>query len=539
MISNVLKAAALTAVSFCIGVNSSRAQNFEPPHAFEFPYNGTSISQSDEASSYSFRNVYGTTAWGDVDVYLASWGSGFSEFTVIFTKPGDPTSVLYRETFPYHDGSSFSVGAVYNAATGGTQILVAYQWAGFHVDVYDITTSSTNPVVLNTSIPLTFTPFLSYWGSRIRLDAQSTDLRRAAVVFENPYAGIQAAACLDGNWGPVKDLNGTAGEMGPDIAMTESSGIPLIRFVHHDPTFSTITSSVLEFADLHSALGTVVNPTIEDVYTPATGPITSKLVLDCKDVDDEKNWAYTFTSQGNSLVNVRYVYTPLSMGPSNVAVNTGVLGNADISTTYEAYSPSLHYGRGPGGGDGVMVGWYANNANYHGYIALEMRPDGNNLLSNADYLELTNARTATAYPDLPNTGIAFSKSDVNLAPEFLYTAFYDHDDATSSKVLHHTFHKWGDVVFKKELGLSVPAVVAYPNPFTDVLHTTVSLKEQGTVNLQLMDITGRVVAEKSYQAEKGNTSLKLDALHNVIAGSYFLNTTVNGQKVSAQIVVKK
>lgn len=538
MISNVLKAAALTAVSFCIGVNTSRAQTFVPPHAYEFPYHGY-IYQSDEASSYSFRNSYGTTAWGDVDVYLAAWGTGFSEFTVIFTKPGDPTSVVYRETFSYHDASSFSVGAVYNAATGNTQILVAYQWAGFHVDVYDITTSSTNPVVLNQSIPLTNTSTVTYWGSRIRLDAQSTDLRRAAVVFDNPYVGIQAAACLDGNWGPVKTLNGTGGEAGPDVAMTESNDIPLIRFVHHDPTSTVITSSVLEFDDLYFTPGTVANPSIEDVNSSLTGPITSRLVLDCKDVDDERNWAYTYTSQGNSLVNVRYVYTPLSVGPSTVAVNTGVLGNTDISTSYEAYSPSLHYGRGPMGADGVMVGWYANNANYHGYIALEMRPDGNNLLSTPDYLELTNARTAAAYPDLPYTGMAFSKSDRIMAPGYLYTVFYDHDETNNAKVLHHAFHKWGDVVFKKDLDLSVPAVAVHPNPFTDVLHTTVSLKEQGTVNLQLMDITGRVVAQKNYQAEKGNTTLKLDALQNVIAGTYFLNTTVNGQKISAQIVVKK
>lgn len=535
MIRNLLKVSAVVAVSCFTGVKSTQAQTFVHPHAYEFPYHGGIVYQSDEASAYSFRNPYGTTAWGDVDVYLAGYGTGLSEVTVIFTRPGDPTNVYYRETFRYDDASSFSVGAVYNAATGGTQILVAYQWAGFHVDVYDITTSPTNPVVLNTSIPLLISPSTSFWGHRIRLDAQSSDLRRAAVVFDDPATGqIRAVACFDGNWGSVANV-GTLTGLGADVAMTESNNTPYLRLVHHDATGTSITLSTVDFNSLWSALpGAVVPASIEDVHS--TTPISSRIKLDCPDIDDTRSWAYTYTTQ--NYVNVHSLYTPLSSIPGTVSVNTGVLGNADISTLYDVYSPSLHYGNKANPKSTIMVGWYANSPTYHGYIALEMKPDGSGLLSDPDYLELPNAATPAAYPDLPNTGLAFSKSDIDLAPDFLYAAYYDIDASSSTIGLHHAFHKWGDVVFKEEVKFPTLSANIYPNPFTDVLHTTINATEQGAVNLKLVDINGRVVSQRKYEVQKGTATIAFDRLQNVLAGTYFLNTELNGKKISTETVVK-
>lgn len=531
-----LKAAALLAVPFSIVATAAHAQTFVPSNAYEFPFNGNIVSQSDEASCYSFRNVYGTTAWGDVDVYLAGWGIGLSEVTIQFTKPGDPSTVVHHETIRYDDASSFQVGAVYNAATGNTQILVAYEWAGYKIDVYDITTSPTNPVVFNNTITLTST--LGYFGHRIRLDAQSTDLRKAAVVYEDPYSpaggGIFAKACLDGNWGNSVFLNGSNGESGPDLALTEIGGETYVRFVHQNAAGSQINSSIIDFNTIYFGAGSIT-PFFADTYNPLNG-IGSKIVLDCKDADDSKNWAYTFADQTHDNVVVRYDY----YGTINdVSVNSGALGNAPLSG-YNVYSPTLHYGGGHSGNDDITVGWYATNGSYNGYLALEMKPDGTGIVGTPDYWELPHGATPLPYTNLPNTGIAFSKSDIDLTPDYMYAVYYNRDaSSTYLDELHHAFHKWGDIAFKKNVTLDIKATTVYPNPFSDVLNAAVTLNAPGKVRLELVDITGRTVAQQETQADKGTWPMQLTGLQSVIAGTYFLNTIIDGQRVNTRTVIKK
>ncbi|MNS33132.1 hypothetical protein D3C72_652370 [compost metagenome] len=527
---------ALLAMPLGIGAGAAQAQTFVAPNAYEHVFNGNIVSQSDEASCYSFRNVYGTTAWGDVDVYLAGWGIGLSEFTVQFTKPSDPSNVVYHETFRYDDASSFQVGAVYNAATGNTQILVAYEWAGYKIDVYDITSSPTNPVVYNTTIPITST--LGYFGHRIRLDAQSTDLRKAAVVYEDPYSptggGIFAKACLDGNWGNAVFLNGSNGEIGPDLALTEIGGNTYVRFVHQNAAGTQINSSIIDFNAIYYGTGSVT-PFFADVYNPPAG-IGSKIVLDCKDADDSKNWAYTFADQTHDNVIVRYDYYGTT---GDVSVNSGALGNTPLSG-YNVYSPTLHYGGGHSGNDDITVGWYATNGSYNGYLGLEMKPDASGLVGFGDYWELPNGTTPAPYSNLPNTGIAFSKSDIDLTPDFMYAVYYNRDaSSTYLDELHHAFHKWGDVVFKNNVTLDLETNAVYPNPFSDILSTSVTLKESGTVRLELADITGRTVAQQETKADKGTWPMQLSGLQHVIAGTYFLNTMVDGQRVNTRTVIKK
>jgi hypothetical protein len=291
-----------------------------------------------------------------------------------------------------------------------------------------------------------------------------------------------------------------------------------------------------------TSTGTIA-PIIEDTNILSV-PINSKISFDSKAFDNNKNWAYTYTDQNNSSVFVRLTYYQVYGSAYTVVVNDGSQGNANLTGQYSAYSPALHYGMGPSGQNEVItIGWYTTDGNYNSYIGAIIKPDGNGAINALDYMELPNAATTSPYPNIGgfpyyNSGIAFSKIDEDISPEYLYTTYYDIDPISGDEVLHHAFHKWGDIVFKKKLDLATPSSYVYPNPFTNELRTTVSMAEPGTVKLELIDITGRMVSQKNFSAQKGNNAFTINSLQNVIPGTYFLNTTVNGKKENTQIVVK-
>jgi len=542
MISKLLKSAALTLLISGSGV-LAQAQTFVPSVAHETVFNNRDVFYSTDISNFSFNNTITPTAWGDVDVYLAGWGTGFGEVTVQFTKPGDPTNVLYQGSLSglqgiYDDGSHLQVGAVYNANTGNIQILVAYQWVGIKVDVFDITTSLTNPVVYNSTINLSPQTQL-YFDHRVRMDCDSRDLKEVALVWDDLGTGLKTIACYNGNWGNVLDLDNTYGEAGPDIALSKVNGKPIVRYVHHDAPGNKITTSVLKFTDLLGGATGTVTPAIEDINYISV-PISSYLVLDSKDEDEAQNWAYTYTDLDAKEVFVRFIDNNSGMSPTTVSVNTGVLGNASIFGQYNVYTPTLHYGsRGVEGGE-ITVGWYNSDGSYNGYMALIMTPDGTGLISDADYLELPNALTSNPYPNLPKSGIAFSKGDADITSNrHIYTVYYDYDDINNVNKLHHAYHTLGLTQFKDNMQFDFSQLKAYPNPFSDVLNTSVTLKEKGTVRLELLDITGRLVSQYETIVEKGTYPMQLNGLQNVIPGTYFLKANIDGKTVDTRAVIKK
>ncbi|MNX90232.1 hypothetical protein D3C86_1222750 [compost metagenome] len=259
------------------------------------------------------------------------------------------------------------------------------------------------------------------------------------------------------------------------------------------------------------------------------------LVIDSKDYADHENWAFVGTYPAVSLLYISYHFDNGYNPPSNgiMAVNSGLLGNASLGG-FTTVSPSIHFGGGPYGPDQIMMGWYASNSTYHGYMGLSMKTDYSGLVSAPDYLEFTNATS----PNQTISGLAFSKEDKQLAPDYLYTVYYNRQGTSGVYELHHAFHKWDNTAFKKEMDVKVSTGTTYPNPFSNEIHTTIMASENGFVSLQLVDITGRMVSQKKFSAQKGQNAFIIEGLQNVIPGTYFLNTTVNGKNVNTQVVVK-
>lgn len=518
------------------------AQTFVPSTAINFTYGDPSVARPAHTSCYSTRDL--NTAFGPVDIYLAGWSApgsgGTSEFTWTFTNPNDPTTIVAQDHFMYYGVNDIEVSQV------GHEILVAYYQTGVGhmVDIYNITSSTTTPVVYVSTTPLSSTA--SY--GPIQMDGLKAGV--SIIAWVNPGVGIQTVVYDWTGFGGTSTLTGTGNERALDIAIsnTQSSGAN-VHYAYYDPATSVITEAQVDLVTLSSPPA-FITPVINDpnfIGTVSAG--TFDLVLDCPDAYDVDNWAYTYATNTND-VSVRFVDYHTTGVPTTVVVNSGAVAGAAPTTGYKVFSPAIQYGTGNygfGNGDQIYVGWYISDGNaYNGYVAMHMREDASSLLSVSDYLELPNAITPSLYPfiDVIGAGVAFSKvSYGGTVPDYMYTTYYDYDG--SNYILHHAFHKWGDVFFRPVTSQPVAQLTLEnkiqisPNPFSDALQTSVSLKEAGKVQLKLYDMTGRTVWQYQSALPQGQHRLTLNNVKDIVPGTYVLAAFVNDAKIGTQTMVKK
>ncbi|MNS75222.1 hypothetical protein D3C72_1087260 [compost metagenome] len=499
-------------------------------------------------SAFSATGVQYGSSFSTADLYVATWGGSnygsVSEFTWQFASTGT-TTIINQGSFLYNDVAGMEVGIVMGNAA--PRILVAYYklGAGHFVDIYDVTTSTVTPVVFNSSIQLSSA---DQFG-RIRMDGLCI-AGWETIVWEHPGMGIHAIA-YDNNtsgWSASHLLYHTELQMAPDVAMrynnNPGSG-PDVNLVYNDD-HGVITKSTIDWNVLNTTSPTIIVPNIEDTYTAPNyiGNTISPAVIDCPESCPANNWAYTYSDSRD--VYVRYMDHFTSGTVNTAEITTGnTFGNVPLNI-HEAYSPSLHYGFTDQYGsiinDGITVTWYTTDKmSLFGYVGVQMKPDGGSLINAADYMGLPNGFTSSEYPFLPGPGIALSKSDLEAVPFYQYAAYYDYDPAIDQYSLHHAFHAyytWSNNVFKSQKNIQVTSNT-YPNPFFDVINTSVTLHDKGLVKLELIDITGRVVAHQERQAEKGTWMMQLRGLENITSGTYFLCTVVDGQKTNTRTLIKK
>ena len=522
---------------------SSSAQFFNPATStFESTFPGSNkLGKPSSTSCYSMTNVF--TGFGNVDLFISGWSDGSSgDLVWRMSVPNNPSAMLAEDHFNYSGVTDMEVGFV-NDVSGTQLVLVAYyrNGVGHFMDIYKVTGSPSTPLAYSSTMMLSNS---TKYG-RIRMDSHKT--YGVAVAWQYPGIGIQTIVGNSGSWSSPTTLLGTAKETGPDVAFSHSTGPLNVHYAYHDKGNGTITESVIDWNVLLTSPPTY-SPTIEDINSIPVTKEDLRLVLDCPDHYNVENWAYTYTVD-HSNISVRFIDYHSTGVPTTVDVNSGALGNAPTVGNYKSYAPALFYG--DGNTEQIIVGWYTTDGGaYNGYIGLQMKENGGGIVSAPDYSELMNAATGIFYPSPLRPGVAFSKlSDWGLAPNTLYHTYYDFNGAFD---YHHGFFKWGSPVFKNgnvyhpECGSEAAGLTAknagminvYPNPFTDVVSTTFELQEAGTVKLQLLDLTGRIVAQTSSQAEKGTHRFSTGTLQQLAAGPYLLQVSLNGRNVGQQKVVK-
>jgi len=543
------------------------AQTFTAPSAYAFPKGDITVGiDANLTTNYSKRNV--NTIFGFGDMYLSSWGNNTpgspGEVIYMLSMPSDPTTMIDQGSLPYNDVADLGVGMIFDHTIGDYAVLVCYYdhlgahsptgQPGHMIDMYTISGPMGSALNLFKQYQVSYSPVYG----RIRMDSHIE--YASAVVWQHPGVGIETVVSANGNWSGITTLIGTAAEIGPDVAFSHVSNLD-VNFVYKDPAAGTITKSFLDWNTLLTVPfggSAFMFPNVQDVNSIPFW--VSELVLDCPDHYDVDNWAYTYTD--GKRVYVRHIDHHSSGTPMTNIVNDGSLGNFPLTTFQVAFNPTLHYGdRAITGNSGeITVGW---NSSYgpttlaeSRYVAIEMRENGGGLYSLLDYMGIPNGQLGAHF----NPSISFSKmSDLMHpgAPDFMYATYITQRNASSgftSFELQHAFHKWTNPVFKgvkpailhPECGNhslkaqpELARSVATPNPFSKSLINTIHLKEDARVELVLIDMAGRVVAKKEAQLNKGNQQVVINELGKLPAGSYVLNTTINGAKTAAQLMIKQ
>lgn len=81
----------------------------------------------------------------------------------------------------------------------------------------------------------------------------------------------------------------------------------------------------------------------------------------------------------------------------------------------------------------------------------------------------------------------------------------------------------------EELASSINEIIATPNPAIDYTNINIKINTQQDIKLNLLDMSGKVLYEKSYQLSEGDQSIKLD-LANYPEGQYVVNID-NGKDI--------
>lgn len=80
------------------------------------------------------------------------------------------------------------------------------------------------------------------------------------------------------------------------------------------------------------------------------------------------------------------------------------------------------------------------------------------------------------------------------------------------------------------------ALSIHPNPFANSYRVSFDAVNAGTVNLKMVDLQGKVVAEQTSDTLKGLNEISFDNLHGLQAGIYFVKITVDGETQVLKLV---
>lgn len=83
-----------------------------------------------------------------------------------------------------------------------------------------------------------------------------------------------------------------------------------------------------------------------------------------------------------------------------------------------------------------------------------------------------------------------------------------------------------------------PRLTVAPNPFRDYSQVSLSLNYSGTANLEILDISGKMITRRTQAFVAGNTSINLNARDFPTNGTYILRITTNREQLHRKVVLQ-
>jgi hypothetical protein len=88
--------------------------------------------------------------------------------------------------------------------------------------------------------------------------------------------------------------------------------------------------------------------------------------------------------------------------------------------------------------------------------------------------------------------------------------------------------EYSDVISVNNAELTTVELDAYPNPFSDKLTVSVTAIETETVNIDVVDISGRVMLSLNKTIDNGKNLITIDEVSALNKGIYFIKLNSNG-----------
>jgi hypothetical protein len=139
-----------------------------------------------------------------------------------------------------------------------------------------------------------------------------------------------------------------------------------------------------------------------------------------------------------------------------------------------------------------------------------------------------------------NDGVTFEtignvKGNGNTNKLIRYT-FLDNNPFNASNMVYYRLKQVdfdGKFTFSEAIGFSnnildVNQISAYPNPFASDVNIQVNTADEGNMNLEISDATGKVVTNLTKYVKSGTQLIVLTELKVLDDGVYFVNATING-----------
>ncbi len=518
------------------GWKTASAQNYHPPQAQSFTYSkygNKAPSGTENYGGYLTRSGFGVAPIYMSSIYSDDPVANPGELIVMITDKSDPTNILYQESFLYPECTDIQAGVTSDYHTKINYVIVTYHKAnvGHLMDIYEVTTSTLTPLVFNSTETLSNLP----QHTRINMDSDSWG-RETVVTWEHPDEGIQAMVMYSNQTNGITTLAGTIGASNPDVAInyaTTMSGYnSFVHIVYQDKAQNTISVSAIPLGSLATPPGTTatINNNVADVrFVPDN---VSAPNIDCPN-SVAYGWAYTYTDGKNVFVRLREWYTY-----NTLVLNDGSLGNNAQPSYYTAHIPTLFYGNPVAGTGGIIVGWRSMLSPNEGfYVAVEVTPTGT-LLNAPDYMYVNFQYSVNMMPGIDLGRL--SDGGGTGALDYLYATCIL-TDGNGGYTLHHSFHKWGNTVFNgnAKLELGKASSTAFPNPFNSYISKNITVAEDGILQANLTDVTGRIVAQYKDKVSAGDQTIQIKNLGELLPGTYYLSTFNNNNRLQTEVIVKR
>ena len=95
-----------------------------------------------------------------------------------------------------------------------------------------------------------------------------------------------------------------------------------------------------------------------------------------------------------------------------------------------------------------------------------------------------------------------------------------------------------DLTTIKDLNIKANDIILYPNPTKDDINIAFELSNNSNVNISLIDLTGKIVSNTSYNLSTGKQSIKIDVSH-LAKSNYMVEVKAGNTKYNSKMFLKK